>query len=182
MNNTQFKRLIKLVKRTGDKLVVFNENDSAASVLMPLDEYENLLGPDFGDDFDPADLPPFGFGGGSDEIKFDSDDDDDEDNYYNEDDDDDEEENEFTVWDEERHPWDDTREENLSRNSLEWGENDFKTNDHSAIQQIAEAEQMKAAETAENLAYTPLPALDEQSLADVSHEEEEEKFYLEPVE
>ncbi len=179
MNNSQFKRLIKLVKRTGDKLVVFDENDSAASVLMPLDQYEDLLGPDFGDDFDPNDLPPFDFGNGRDEIKLDSDDEDDEDNYYN---DDDEEENEFTVWDEERHPWDDAREDRFSRNSLDWGDNDFDESDQRTIQQIAEEERMKAVDEEMSSVPSVLDTAPEESLADVPHEEEEEKFYLEPVE
>lgn len=43
MNNNQLNRVMRLVRRTGDRCVVLdNENDDAV-VVMNLDEYENLL-------------------------------------------------------------------------------------------------------------------------------------------
>lgn len=64
MNN--FQRILDLVRRTGDKMVVTDSNGDDAYVVMDLDEYELILaeagiidGTDddlFFDDFDPDDI------------------------------------------------------------------------------------------------------------------------------
>ena len=64
MNN--FKRILDLVRRTGDKLVVTDSDGEEAVVVMDLDEYELLLSEaglfesdfdqDLVDDFDPAEI------------------------------------------------------------------------------------------------------------------------------
>ena len=52
MQNSQLNRVLKLVRRTGDKLVIFDKETDAAYAVMDLDQYENLLDEA---DFDPSD-------------------------------------------------------------------------------------------------------------------------------
>lgn len=51
MNQTQLDRLLRLVNRTHDKLVILDKPTDSGAVLMPLDQYEDLIEPTF-DDFD----------------------------------------------------------------------------------------------------------------------------------
>lgn len=63
MANNHLNRLLRLARRTGDRLIVTDENGGEPIVILPIDEYEALiegvLGPDFGSDggegeeFDP---------------------------------------------------------------------------------------------------------------------------------
>lgn len=40
----QFKKILKLIKKTGDKVVIYNENEPDSSfVLMDLEKYESLV-------------------------------------------------------------------------------------------------------------------------------------------
>jgi len=52
MHNQQFSRLLRLARRTGDRLIVTDEQGGEPIVILPIDEYEALidsaLGPDFG--------------------------------------------------------------------------------------------------------------------------------------
>lgn len=52
MQNQQFSRLLRLARRTGDRLIVTDEQGGEPIVILPIDEYEALidsaLGPDFG--------------------------------------------------------------------------------------------------------------------------------------
>ena len=52
MQNQQFSRLLRLARRTGDRLIVTDEQCGEPIVILPIDEYEALiesaLGPDFG--------------------------------------------------------------------------------------------------------------------------------------
>jgi hypothetical protein len=52
MQNQQFSRLLRLARRTGDRLIVADEQGGDPVVILPIDEYEGLieaaLGPDFG--------------------------------------------------------------------------------------------------------------------------------------
>lgn len=43
MHDHQLNRVLKLVKRTGDKLVILDQENDEASVLMGLGDYEELL-------------------------------------------------------------------------------------------------------------------------------------------
>lgn len=43
MHNNQLNRLLGLVKRTGDRLVVLDKETESAVVMMEIDEYEKLL-------------------------------------------------------------------------------------------------------------------------------------------
>jgi PHD/YefM family antitoxin component YafN of YafNO toxin-antitoxin module len=43
MQNNQLNRLLKLINRTGDRLVVLDKDTESAVVLMEIDEYEKLL-------------------------------------------------------------------------------------------------------------------------------------------
>lgn len=43
MQNNQLNRLLKLVNRTGDRLVVLDKETESAIVMMEIDEYEKLL-------------------------------------------------------------------------------------------------------------------------------------------
>ncbi|MSU75428.1 MAG: hypothetical protein EXS55_02865 [Candidatus Magasanikbacteria bacterium] len=160
MTNHQLNRLLRLVNRTGDKFVILDKATDAAHVLLSLDNYEDLLGPDFEDDFDPRRLSPFDSG-------------DDDDCSIPEDceaDDDDDENS------------DDTNSDSAGR--LEWGEADFDAtaDDNGVFQEIKEVIKMPIVaplEPAEPVA--PAEPVGE-NLSDIPHEEEEEKFYLEPVE
>ena len=41
----QLKKILNLIKKTGDKVIIYNENEPESSfALMNLDEYENLAG------------------------------------------------------------------------------------------------------------------------------------------
>jgi hypothetical protein len=162
MDNHQLNRILRLVKRTGDKFVVLDKATDAAQVLMSLDSYEDLLGPDFGDDFNPRDIPPFD---GSDNFKLDENDEDGDD------------EAEFADWTDSEMP-----KRSYSDTSLDWGDDDFADDDRRTIQEIAEAEHMKAVDEEHEAGLASFPPAAEESLSDVPHEEEEEKFYLEPVE
>lgn len=52
MQNQQFSRLLRLARRTGDRLIITDEQGGEPIVILPIDEYEALidgaLGPDFG--------------------------------------------------------------------------------------------------------------------------------------
>lgn len=52
MQNRQLSRLLRLARRTGDRLIVTDEHGGEPIVILPIDEYEALiegvLGPDFG--------------------------------------------------------------------------------------------------------------------------------------
>lgn len=43
MHDHQLNRVLKLVKRTGDKLVILDQENDEASVLMGIGDYEELL-------------------------------------------------------------------------------------------------------------------------------------------
>ena len=43
MNNTQLDRVLKLIKRTGERCVIFDRESDSGSVLLGLDEYERFL-------------------------------------------------------------------------------------------------------------------------------------------
>ncbi len=50
MNNNQLDRVLRLVKKTGDKVVVVDRESDAVVVLMDLDDYEFLLEESFTND------------------------------------------------------------------------------------------------------------------------------------
>lgn len=54
MQNQHFSRLLRLARRTGDRLIVTDEQGGEPIVILPIDEYEALidaaLGPDFGEE------------------------------------------------------------------------------------------------------------------------------------
>jgi len=50
MNNNQLDRVLRLVKKTGDKVVVVDRESDAVVVLMDLDDYEFLLEESFAND------------------------------------------------------------------------------------------------------------------------------------
>lgn len=60
MKENQINRLLKLVKKTGDKLVVLDEASDHATVMLSLDSYEYLVdqGPDLGWHSTSEGIPP----------------------------------------------------------------------------------------------------------------------------
>ncbi|MFH1253350.1 MAG: type II toxin-antitoxin system Phd/YefM family antitoxin [Candidatus Uhrbacteria bacterium] len=77
--DNQFKRLLNLVRRTGDRLVVTDQNGEDTYVLMGLEAYEKLAVSSVQSDPEPC--LPSGFDDFTDDY---SDDDYDEEDYYNE--------------------------------------------------------------------------------------------------
>ncbi len=53
--NRQFKRILSLVKKTGDRLIVTDPDGNESYVVMDLDQYEGLLGLGWDDDDDFGD-------------------------------------------------------------------------------------------------------------------------------
>jgi len=157
MQNSQLNRVLKLVRRTGDKLVVFDKETDAAFAIMDLDQYENLLdeadfdSSDWNDDDDTF-LPPraaSGFAPVSSVIK---------DRWHEN------QENDFDLPSEEKI----APEENWQEEELEV--------DGPVKSKSQTAKVVKNEETSKELVG------EEISLHDVPHDEEEETFLLEPVE
>lgn len=137
MKDRQLNRLLRLVRRTGEKLVILDKESDAAMVLMDLDDYENSL-----NDFEPEETTD--------------------------------------SW---------TRPEMLERADPD---SDFWRFNPGADDELEpeeeemafEREQMPVpeAEKVDNLPEVSQNVTQEENLADVPAQEEEEKFYLEPVE
>ena len=163
MHNSQLNRVLKLVRRTGDKLVIFDKENDSGYAVMNLDQYENLL--------DEATLNP---------SDFDSDDDDEEffaqrpshgfepissvmkERWHDD---------ELVSPLEEKAPWENGWQEQ------EVGE----LNDELRMKNQEVDDEVSSNQTAVKNNSKDLAA-EEVSLADVPHDEEEETFLLEPVE
>ena len=154
MHNSQLNRVLKLVQRTGDKLVIFDKENDTGYAVMNLDQYENLLDEanfnpsDFDTDDDDeffAPRPSHGFEPISSVMK----------ERWHDD------ESISSV--EEKAPWESG-----------WKEEELgDLNDKSGI---------KNQEVGDKVNNKKESAGEEISLADVPHDEEEETFLLEPVE
>ncbi len=150
MKQSQLDRIIKLVRRTGDRFVIMDKETEEVMVLMNLGEYENLL-----NDVTPVACLP------------------EEDmlqkiNHY------------IARW----------REQNLKSIEPDWEETESEGDEDSEaeVDEMAEEPHLEPILPKESV-MAPIESqevqetanLSEESLADVP-EEEEEKFYLEPVE
>jgi len=62
MNNNQLNRALKLVKKNGDKFLIMDKDSNEVFALMDLDSYEDLLMDfdDFEPEFGPSDNPFYG--------------------------------------------------------------------------------------------------------------------------
>ena len=153
MNQTQLDRLLRLVNKTHDKLVILDKPTDSATVLMPLDQYEDLIEPTF-DDFDwddpmspVAPLAPFETTP---------------------------EQNDRSDAEDIAHTIMDTKPEIIVPK---------KNVDEPVIVPIDPTKSASETETAPHWNQANIvPASESQDVSDIPHDEEEEKFYLEPVE
>lgn len=172
MKNSQLNRVLKLVRRTGDRMVIMDPETDDVVVLMRLPEYEDLLGV-YNEESDKNSRDPFVFNDDATQLWRDED--------RSMEDDLGEEESEFvsdgtdfyspgTIFNKknDRYPWEDGAidfdekkekyvEKKLNEHKDELNFDDYDWNKEEGI------------------------PFNEEDLSDV-HEEEEEKFYLEPVE
>ncbi|MFA7654219.1 MAG: hypothetical protein WCX97_04225 [Candidatus Magasanikbacteria bacterium] len=166
MHNSQLNRVLKLVRRTGDKLVIFDKENDSGYAVMNLDQYENLLDEanfnpsDFDSDDDEeffAPRPSHGFEPISSVMK---------DRWHDE---------EFTApTEEEKAPWENGWQEQ------ELGE--IKSNIKNQMSKINADDSESEVELVEEMAPIKEDAGEIVPLNDVPHDEEEETFLLEPVE
>ena len=151
MHNNQLNRLLKLVKRTGDRLVVLDKETESTVVMMEVDEYEKLLdgGPKL-EDMSEEDI--------LDKIN-----------------------REVAIW----------REKNIANSAIVENEDDFLTTENNITEEKKEKTDFspvlsqKNSDVADvaienNDAVSPIVTAEE-DLSDVPKDDEEEKFYLEPV-
>lgn len=156
MTNKQTKRLMEYIKHSGEKAIILDSESDALFVMLPLDEYEELTGESGNDDFDLSgnnDLDFNTWAGGGDAPNLASD-------FID---------NNLSL--------DDKKDKEKESDGL----NDLEA--FSAIEPQADAPGKPASKLEDFSTDNQNDAvLSEESLSDVMHEEEEEKFYLEPIE
>ena len=154
MQNSQLQRLLNVMRKTNDKTIVLDNETEQMFVLMNLDSYEDMLDRD---DF----VNPLGG----------SDDDDDMDEYLLDD----------TLHEAEKSQENQTSALDISNIFSSTGESE-------EAKKVELTKNVNLAKSSEDLTSNwainnrATPVLSEENLTDVPHEEEEEKFYLEPVE
>ncbi len=161
MTNNQLQRVIRLIKKTGDKAVVLDPASDEVLVLMSLDKYEDLAceadwcGPDHPK---TNDRESFEF---------------DNDSFDN---------NPFTEDNLQTSPPLSSANEDFSGFEPEFSADEATERETlPTIASTVDASQKTALQFSPNWAENnATPA--EENLADIPHEEEEEKFYLEPIE
>lgn len=156
MTNNQTKRLMEYIKRTGEKVVVLDAESDALFVMLPLDEYEELAGEGGGNsDFDLN---------GNDDLDF----------------------NSWAGGEDAPNLASDSDADLFAKKEKEEAEN---INDFENFATVPSA--VSSAKVEPNQIPEPqiMPlesqnnaVLSQETLSDVPHEEEEEKFYLEPIE
>ncbi len=149
MQNSQLQRLLHLMRQTGDKSIVLDNETEQMFVMMNVDDYENLIGvTDFDTPFAPAgetvsDVPDF-------------------------------------VIDDAVTPAEGAT--TLDTSGI-FAENGSTLDDEKTSTTIEKMPTISQKNTSDwNIHNRANPVLSEETLTDVPHEEEEERFYLEPVE
>ena len=150
MTTTQLNRLIRLLKKTGEKTMVLDQASDEILVLMPFEAYEDLLaeaecGPN-DDPYDDAVDPNF--------------------------------------FSEPSHPVFSDQDDDSMANEFESAQGTEREIMKSEPPSVAssEKETKRSLDFSDSWSKHNSPILPEESLTDVPHDEEEEKFYLEPVE